>query len=396
MPDKAAVPRAAYLLAAVGALSASNLYYSQPLLPLIASGFGVSPAAIASLPAVTQAGFACGILTVLPLADMVERRTLVAAMLALLAVAAFTHSLAPTLTLLLLSGFLVGMACIVPQLLTPYAAAIAPKGLEGRSVGLVLSGILSGVLISRVISGLAAAVIGWRSLYAISSVAMLLLAFIVTRTLPPSPATARQGYATLLRSTFDLLRSEPALRRHTLYGATAFAAFMIFWSNYSVHLAHAFGYGSEAAGLFGLAGIAGIFGASLAGRQIDRGRFSPVILVSGAMMAASFLLMLVAGRSVVMLIVGVLLLDAGMALCHSANQSEAFALRPEARGRVNAVYMTGFFLGGALGSTAGAIALTLGGWATLCLVGALVAATIVLGQIVAPVRPLRAVAKASR
>jgi len=380
------LPRSNYFLALVAGLTISNVYFSQPVLPMVAESTGVSTAAIGYLPALTQFGYACGLVAFLPLADIVELRRLVAIMLSVVALMALAQGLAPTFPLLLIAGFFLGLVCVVPQLLTAYAAILAPKGLEGRSVGLVLSGILSGVLASKIIAGFLATALGWRAIYFLSALAMLLLAVLVRTKLPANRPAATRSYAALMRSTLALFLNEPALRRYGLNGALSFGAFMVFWSNYAVHLSEAFSYGSHIAGLFGFAGIAGILAAPLAGRLIDRGDFNAVCIASGVIMATAYLLILLAGQSIVLLVAGVVLLDAGMALNHTANQSSAFALQPSSRGRINAVYMSCYFVGGAAGTALGSVALALAGWPAVCAVGMAVAAAIPVIQLIAPIQ----------
>ncbi len=386
-----AIPGAVYFLSAVAGLGIANLYYAQPLLPAIAASVHASADSIAYVPALTQIGFATGIVVFLPLADVLDLRKLVAAMLVLVALATLCHGLATSLGGLLAAGFALGLVCIVPQLLTPYGALLAPAGLEGRCVGLVLSGILSGVLVSKIVAGFVADAVGWRWLYFGSSAAMLALAAVVLAVLPPHRAAQGGSYRALLATTIALARDHRALRRHALNGALAFAAFMTFWSNYAVHLARAYGLGPSAAGLLGFAGIAGILAASIAGREIDRGRFRRICVASGLLMTASFVVMAATPLGLPGLILGVVLLDTGMALCHSANQSSAFALAPHSRGRINAVYMTAYFVGGALGTAVGAWALARLGWLGLCAAGSIFAGLVAVLEGVAPIaRPLAA------
>lgn len=381
----APIPGIVRLMAVAGGLGAANLHYSQPLLPSIAASLGVDIDRIGFLPATTQIGFALGILVVLPLADMLERRRLIVTMLVLIAVAMALHALAPTPGIAFAAAFLVGLFGVTPQLMTPFAALLAPKGREGAAVGMVLSGILGGVLVSKILAGFVTEGVGWRALYWCASAAMLLLAVVLAIKLPLSRPAFRPRYGELIRSTLRIAREEPALRRHALYGGLTFASFMAFWSTYAIYLNEAFGYGPGIAGLFGVVGLAGSVAASLAGRQIDRGRFTFICIGAAALMIAGFVVLIVGAASVFWIVVGVLLMDFGAGLSHSANQSSAFALRPDARGRINSVYMSGYFLGGALGTSLATLAYASGGLRLTCTLGAACAALILACELVVPV-----------
>jgi predicted MFS family arabinose efflux permease len=388
---KDSAPSAVVLLAASAGLSAANIHYSQPLLPDMAASLGVPIDRIGFIPATTQIGFAVGILVVLPLADLLERRRLIALMLLLSACALALQAVAPTAGLAFLAASLVGLFGVTPQLMTPFAAVLARKGAEGAAVGMVLSGILGGVLVSKLIAGFVSQGVGWRAIYAAASVGMLLLMALLLRVLPRSRPAKPPPYAELLRSTYALAREEPQLRRHALYGGLTFASFMTFWATYAIELNQTFGFGPGIAGLFGLVGIAGAVAASVAGRQIDQGRFRPVGSAAALFMIVGFVILGAGAHSVPLLVVGVLLMDFGAGLSHAANQSAAFALRPDARGRVNSVYMSGYFLGGAIGTSLATLAYASGGWPATCVFGGACAAVMLAAERLAPVETRAAV-----
>jgi predicted MFS family arabinose efflux permease len=375
------IPASVLILAVAGGLAAANLYYAQPLLPSIAANLGISIDRIGFLPAATQVGFAIGIITVLPLADMLERRRLIMTMLILIAGALAVQAAAPTPAIAFGAAFLVGLFGVTPQLMTPFSALLAPKGREGAAVGMVLSGILGGVLVSKVLAGFIGAGVGWRALYWAASGAMIVLAILLRRYLPESRTPNPPSYGELMRSSLRLVAEEPALRRHTLYGALTFATFMTFWSTYAIYLKDAFDLGPMVAGLFGIVGLAGSIGASVAGRQIDKGRFATICIGAALLMVIGFVVMLIGDQSIACMVIGVLLMDFGAGLCHAANQSTAFALRPSARGRINSVYMTGYFLGGAVGTSLATLAYLLGGWRWTCGFGAACAVGILVIEI---------------
>jgi predicted MFS family arabinose efflux permease len=362
-------------------IAAANIYYAQPLLPRMAVDFGVAASTMALLPAVTQAGFAIGILTIVPLADMVERRRLLVVVLTLLSVVLLLHALASSVGTLFAAAFGLGLVGITPQLLAPFAALLAPSGREGMAVGTVLSGVLSGIVLSRVVAGGVAEWFGWRSVFFAAGFGALMLAALLRMKLPLSRPTARIAYRQLVSSSLFMLRDEPRLRRHVIYGALSFASFMTFWSTYAVHVEKAFDLGAAGAGLFGFAGIAGIACASLAGGQVDRGRFSTVCIIGAFFMVAGFCVLAAERQSIIGIAIGALLLDGGASVTHAANQSKALSLRPGAIARVNSIYIAGYFLGGAVGTTAAGLAFAYSGWLATCAIGVCFSGAMLVGEL---------------
>jgi len=358
-----------YVMAVAAGLGAANLHYSQPLLPAIAESLGTAISRVSLLPAVTQAGFAIGIVAIVPLADLLERRKLICTLLLLVAAALFLHAAARSVSLLVVAGFLVGTAGVMPQLLTPFASLLAPEGRAGAAVGLVLSGVLTGVLLSKVIAGAVTTGLGWRELYILAGAVSLVLACVLYRVLPQSRAQTKSSYGAILRSSWALFRRQPRLRRHALNGALTFACFMSFWATYAIFLRQEFGWGPDVAGLFGVAGIAGAACAPLAGRAVDRGRFRQVFVFAMALISTGFACLFLAPASIPMMVAGILLVGAGAGFSHAANQATAFSIAPSARGRINSVYMSGYFAGGAVGTLVATQALLRGGWPAVCATG---------------------------
>lgn len=366
----ARMPGIIRLMGASAGLIGANVHYSQPLLPLIAFTLGVSPQLVSALPAVTQVGFAIGLLIVLPLADMLERKRLVLVTIGVAAVALVGQALAPNVGWLLLAGFFVGAASVAPQVLSPFAASLAPRGREGQASGIVLSGILMGVLLSKIVAGTVAVTAGWQILYLAAGAAMLVLALVLWIALPLSPPTQKLRWIELIASPLQLLREYRTLRLHAWLGALVSAMFMAFWATYAIYLQEAFGWGAFIAGLFGIAGIAGSLLAPLSGRAVDRGRAFGVLLIASCLGLAAFLTLGIGRSSVIAIVAGVVILDAAVGLAHAANQARVFRIDPTRRGRLNSVYMFSYFIGGAVGTTASAAAYAVVGWTGVCLVGA--------------------------
>ena len=363
------------LLAFTAAVTVANIYYCQPLLGVMAGAFGVGTGAVTAVAAATQLGYATGLLLIAPLADSFERKTLIVATTAVSAVVLAGVALCPTVHWLTAASYVLGTACVTPQLVVPYAAGMVPPERRGRTVGAVMSGLLVGILLSRTLSGLVAAHAGWRTMYWLACGVMLALAGVLAILLPVQRPARRISYGELLSSLPPLLTREPVLRRHALIGALGFGAFSAFWTTLSFHLAslpaH---YGSETAGLFGLIGAAGAVAAIVSGRLADRIGPKPLNGAALGLAVVSFALMAAAGRSLLGLAVGVVGMDAGVQGSQISNQARIYALSAEQRNRINSVYMVIYFLGGALGSALGSRAWTAAGWPGVCVVGALLCA----------------------
>lgn len=351
-------------------LTVSNVYLNQPLLAEIAQAFHANPRQAASVTTLTQIGYLLGILFIVPLGDALERRRLILTLLTAVTLALTLASLAPTLVWLAAAGLLIGLTTIVPQVVLPLAASLVDDDQRGQIVGRVSSGILIGILGGRVASGLLGEHLGWRSAFAIGAALMVGLAAAVVKWFPRSRTMAAMPYGELMRSLPALFRDEPALRQACLFQAMAFGSFTAFWTALPFFLTTPpYHYGPAAAGLFGLVGIGGACAAPLVGKMADRR--GPLWANGIAMSLAllSYVTFRVGGTQLFGLIVGVLLLDVGVQANQVANQTRLFNLRPDARSRLNAVYMVCAYTGGALGSFLGAWAWTRRGWPGVCTVG---------------------------
>jgi predicted MFS family arabinose efflux permease len=236
-------------------------------------------------------------------------------------------------------------------------------------VGTVMGGLLVGILLARTASGFLGAHLGWRAVYVCAAALMVLLAAALRALLPRSPPDAAMPYADLLRSLFTLAREEPVLREAAALGAMGFAAFSVFWSTLAFFLEARYGLGADAAGLFGLLGAAGALAAPVLGRLADRMRPRANGGIALAVALAGYAVFAAAGTTLAGLVVGVLLVDVGVQGSHVSNLARVHALRPEARSRMNTVYMVSYFAGGALGTAVGTSAWSGGGWLGVCAAG---------------------------
>ena len=352
--DKGIAASLVVLLSFAAGASVANIYYSQPLLDQIARFFNTSVAATGIITVATQLGYAAGLILIVPLGDAFERRKLIVACLLCEAIALLAAAWSPSLHTLVILSFVMGLVCIAPQLIVPYAATFASTGQRGRVVGTVMGGLLVGILVSRSLSGFVGARWGWQEMYYIGAGGMVMLAAVLRWRLPVQRPEHPVPIRTIIGSLWPILRSQPVLQRHALIGAAGFAAFSAFWTTLSFYLAarpeH---YGSEVTGLFGLIGVTGALVAPVSGRLSDR--FSARVVNGGALalMVISFGLMALSPWSLVWLVIGVFLMDAGAQGSQISNQSRIYALAPALRSRINAIYMVSYFLGGAAGSAIG-------------------------------------------
>jgi predicted MFS family arabinose efflux permease len=352
-------------------VAAANLYYAQPLLHTIADRFGASESGTGLIVTGSQVGYAVGLAFLVPAGDLFDRRRLVPRMLVGAAAMLGVAAAAPNLPVLIIAASLIGLLIVVTQILVPLVAELADDGQRGKAVGTVMTGLLLGILLARTVSGLIAAVAGWRGVYVVGAVLTLALAVVLRAQLPEERPRERLGYGGMLRSAGRLARTEPELRRSATLGSLAFATFSVFWTTIAFRLADApFEYSDSAIGLLGLVGAAGAVAASAAGRLADRGLTRGGRLVSGGLLAASFAVLWLGRDSIAWIVVGVVVLDLGVQGTHILNQSTIYEIAPDARSRINAVYMTSYFVGGALGSAAGAFVYDQRGWGAVCILGA--------------------------
>jgi predicted MFS family arabinose efflux permease len=364
--------RLVWMMAVACALSIANLYYVQPLLVEMGQSFRLSVNQIGGVVTLMQLGFAAGLLLIVPSGDRYNRRTLIVSMLVVVTLALILVALAPTVTVLAIAGFVLGFATVVPQIIVPLAASLAAPFERGRVVGTVMSGLLIGILLARTVSGIIGAYLGWRAVYWSAAVIMIVLALALRFLLPEEQQRSTMSYWQLLRSLGSLIRTEPVLREAGVFYALSFGAFSAFWVTLTFLLqTPPYHYGSEVAGLFGLVGIVGAFSASLVGRLADR---FPVRYATGIallIVLCSFICLWLTGHWLWGLILGVILLDLGTQGAHISNQTRIYSLNPEARNRLNTVYMVTGFLGGAIGSSLGTWGWSLAGWNGVCGVGSL-------------------------
>ena len=358
----------------------ANVYYSQPMLGIMEASFPGQLAVTGLVPTATQLGFAVGLLLLVPLGDWTERRRLILIQLAALALSLAAMALAPNAWTLVAASVLAGGTSTAAQQIVPYAAELAEPSRRGATVGTVMSGLLCGILLGRVVAGFVGDHYGWRATYWLGLVSVIATGFLLAANLPRSRFQTQQSYRELLASLATLWREEPALRRATIIQACLFGSFIAFWTILALQLAAHYRLDAEIAGLFGILGAVGILFAPIAGRIADRRGPNAVIVLGSVIMLASWLIFAAWG-AIAGLIVGVILLDFGEQGALVSNQHIIYALRPEARNRLNTIFMSGMFVGGAIGSAGASFAWHAAGWSAVCALGAALVA-LAIGQIV--------------
>ena len=358
---------------ATGLAVASN-YYAQPLLDTIARNFSLSASTAGFIVTAAQLGYAAGLLFLVPLGDMFERRMLIVSMTLLAAGGMLITARSQSLAMLILGTALTGWFSVVAQILVPLAATLATPDKRGKVVGTIMSGLLLGILLARTVAGLLANLGGWRTVFWVASVLMALMAIALWRGLPKMKSETHLNYPQLLGSVFSLFTHDKLLRTRAMLGCLTFANFSILWTSMAFLLAAPpFNYSEGTIGLFGLAGAAGALGARPAGGFADKGKSHLTTTAGLLLLLLSWWAIWLGHSSVPMLIIGILVLDLTVQGVHITNQTVIYRIHPDARNRLTAGYMTSYFIGGAAGSLISASAWQHAGWAGVCLAGMTVA-----------------------
>ncbi len=352
-----------WLMTVSSCLVVANNYYNQPLLGDIAKEFGVSEAIANRVATATLFGYASGLFLLVPLGDMFQKKRLIIGdfILIILSLLAFTFS--PNIIVMAVSGFFIGLSSVVPQMFVPLVAQLSDPKERSRNVGIVMSGLLVGILGSRVFSGLVGNSIGWRSVFYIAAAMMALLWLLIIFYLPDIKPTFFGTYKGLMKSIVVLIKKRTDLRIAALRGALSLASFQAFWTTLTFYLERPpFTAGSNVAGLLGIVGIGGAISASYVGRIADRTDKNIIITVSTILMIAAWVLFGFTAIGYIGLIVGIFILDVGLQSIHVTNQSIIFSRDEDATNRLNTVYMTFYFIGGSIGAYIGGVAWGYFGW----------------------------------
>ncbi|WNI63353.1 MFS transporter [Enterobacter asburiae] len=367
-------PALILLMSVATGLAVASNYYAQPLLDTIARAFNLSASSAGFIVTAAQLGYAAGLLFLVPLGDMFERRMLIVSMTLLAAGGMLITASSQSLTMMIVGTALTGLFSVVAQILVPLAATLASPEKRGKVVGTIMSGLLLGILLARTVAGLLASLGGWRTVYWVASVLMVIMAMALWRGLPKVKQENHLNYPQLLASVFSLFTQDKLLRTRALLGCFTFANFSILWTSMAFLLAAPpFNYSEGVIGLFGLAGAAGALGARPAGGLADKGKSHLTTSAGLVLLLLSWAAIWYGHISVLALIVGILVLDLTVQGVHITNQTVIYRVKPEARNRLTAGYMTSYFIGGAAGSLISASAWQHAGWSGVCAIGAIVA-----------------------
>ncbi|WP_433898097.1 MFS transporter [Pseudomonas sp. PSE1(2024)] len=360
------------LFAIACGLAVGNVYYAQPLLDAMADAFGLSPGSIGIVMTLTQVGYGLGLLLLVPLGDLLNRRRLIVTQTLLSAAALLMIALASNSAWLLIGVTLTGLLAVVTQVLVAYAATLAVPAQRGKVVGVITSGIVVGILLARTVAGGMADLAGWRSIYLLSAGLTLVMAALLFRVLPKDEdARPSTRYVALIASVFSLFREEPVLRQRAILALLTFASAMVLWTPMVLPLAAPpLSLSHSEIGLFGLAGAAGALAAARAGHLADRGWGQWVSGLSLLLMLGSWLPIALTQTSLWALLLGVITLDLGLQAVHVTSQSMIYSVRPEAQSRLTAGYMLFYSIGSALGSIASTAMYAWAGWPGVCWLGA--------------------------
>lgn len=379
-PQPALSARLILLLATGTGLTVASLYYAQPMLGIMTDDIHAANTTVGWVPTLTQLGYALGILLLVPMGDIIDRRRIVLVKGAILTLALLLAAFAPGIGTLLVASLAIGLTATMAQDIVPAAATLAPESTRGRVVGTVMTGLLLGILLSRVVSGFVAQNFGWRAMYVVAAISVAGFGVVAWRSLPSFHPTTQMSYRQLIGSVASLWRRHPALRRAAFAQGLLSVGFSAFWSTLAVMLHEApFHLGAAAAGAFGLAGAAGALGAPIAGRIADKKGPQIVTRLGAGLVAVSFAAMLFAPllsphAQLWLIGLGAIGFDLGVQVALISHQTIVYGIEPAARSRLNAVLFVCVFIGMSLGSVLGSQALAHWGWtgvASLAMLSAL-------------------------
>lgn len=373
--DNGGIPRPLLIaLAAMAGISVANIYYCQPLLAMMGSELGISEMNASLIAMVTQAGYACGLFFVIPAGDMVNRRKIVTWCFLALSAALSATSALHSFPLILAASFVVGMCSVMPQIFIPMAAQFSEPEKKGENVGYIVTGLLTGILASRVISGLVGTWLGWRAMYAIAAAVMLVCTAVILRIMPDTASNYSGTYGGLMKSLAGIAAKYRTLRLCSLRSALAFGSFLALWSSLTFRMEQEpFYAGSGTVGLLGLCGIVGALMASVVGRFVSKVGVRNFNIIGCSLILLFWLLLFLYDSHYSSIIAAIILIDIGMQCIQLSNQTVIFSLDARASNRINTIFMTSYFLGGSLGTLLSGAAWSHAGWTGVTAAGALLA-----------------------
>lgn len=359
-----------WTLAIVAGISVANLYYNQPLLNMIRNDLGVSEFHTNLIAMVTQIGYAIGIFFIVPLGDLYQRKKIILTNFTLLILSLLAIANANNIYLILSASFITGVCSMIPQIFIPIAAQFSRPEYKGRNVGIVVSGLLTGILGSRVISGIIGEIFGWREMYFIAAALIFLCAIAVIKMLPDMQPNFHGKYSALMKSLFSLIHTYPQISIFSIRSGLCFGAFMALWSCLAFRMAQApFYAGSNLIGMLGLCGIVGALSASFIGKYVKKTGAHRFNIAGAILILASWGILYIGQAHLAAIIGGIILIDIGMQCVQLSNQTAIFDILPAASNRLNSIFMTTYFIGGSLGTFLAGIGWQYLSWGGVALIG---------------------------
>lgn len=352
-----------WILAIVAGISVANIYYNQPLLNLMRHDLDVSEFQTNLIAMITQVGYALGLLFIVPLGDLYHRKNIILTNFAVLIFSLLAIAWAPNIYVVWGASLLTGMGSMIPQIFVPIASQFSRPENKGRNVGVVISGLLTGILASRVISGFIGEWLGWRDMYLIAAGMMIICAVAVLKILPDIRPTFKGKYSDLMKSLFVLFREYPALRIYSIRSGLVFGSFLAMWSCLAFKMGNPpFYASSDVIGILGICGIAGALTASFVGSMVKRVGIRNFNFIGFGLNLTAWAMLYFGGNSYAGIIAGVIIIDIGMQCVQLSNQASIFELCPSASNRVNTIFMTTYFVGGSMGTFLAGSCWELWGW----------------------------------
>lgn len=361
--DKGIPARMLWVLAIVAGVSVANLYYNQPLLNMIRVELDITEFQANLISMVTQIGYAMGLFFIVPLGDLVNKKKIVCSNFILLILSLIVMGLSQNLLVLLSASFLTGICSIVPQIFVPITVQYSIPKNKGRNVGIVISGLLTGILASRVFSGFVGEYFGWRSVFFIAAVFMFISTIVILMVLPEIKPTFKGDYRGLMQSIVSLVKKYPSLLISSSRAGLAFGSFLAMWSSLAFKMKlDPFYAGSNVVGMLGFCGIAGALSASFVGKYVKQVGVRNFNIIGCILMLIAWGILFFGESLYLGIIVGIILLDIGMQCIQLSNQTSVFEVAPDASSRINTVFMTIYFIGGSLGTLLAGISWKIDQW----------------------------------
>ena len=362
-------------MAVIAGLTVANCYYNQPLLEMIRHDMGVSRHEANLITVVTQIGYALGLCFLIPMGDLYSRRRIIVINMSVAAVMAVFIAFSQRVWIVWGASLLLGACSVIPQFFIPIAGQYSEKKNKGRNMGIVLSGLLTGILASRVVSGYVGEWLGWREMFIIAALIMIVCLILTLKIMPQIDSNYVGTYRGLMKSVFHIVANNARIRLYAIRAAFSFGSMMAIWSCLAFRLAQApFFSGSEMVGTLGMCGIAGALAASGLGKLVNQWGIRKLSLYGACLQLVAWTTAYLFGDTYMGLIVAIILVAIGLQCLQLSNQSGCIQEMPEASNRANTIFMTTYFIGGSFGTYCAGLAWTHEGWMGVCAVGAVLAA----------------------